>query len=230
MVLSVQRRAARGVTVSGNYTCSHCITEPGERIQFSTNANNSWTDPDNRRFDRGNCNVISSDVRQIFNLSAVAETPQFSRPALRVAGSGWRFSPILKILAGSQMTVTTNQDRALNSTAAQRVVRLLPDPYGDKSASNYLNPAAFALPAMGTLGNVGMGSIRGPGTWEFSAALARTFRLRETQRLEFRAEAFNLTNSFRMNAPTLNLNSNTFGQVLSAKDPRIMQFALKYVF
>ena len=50
------------------------------------------------------------------------------------------------------------------------------------------------------------------------------------QRLEFRAEAFNVTNSFNMNNPTTDFNSNLFGKVTSAKDPRILQFALKYLF
>jgi hypothetical protein len=83
---------------------------------------------------------------------------------------------------------------------------------------------------LGTLGNVGAGSIAGPGTWQLDAALSRTFQLGEARKLEFRAEAFNLTNAFRMEDPDTVLNSNTFGQVISAKDPRIMQFALKYVF
>ena len=43
-------------------------------------------------------------------------------------------------------------------------------------------------------------------------------------------EAFNLTNSFRMNDPVAAINSPLFGKVITAKDPRIMQFALKYVF
>ena len=126
--------------------------------------------------------------------------------------------------------MTTSQDRALNSISGQRVNQTLAGPYGDKSVSNYLNPAAFAMPALGTLGNVGSGSIAGPGTWQLDAALSRTFRLGETRKLEFRAEAFNLTNAFRMEDPDTVLNSNTFGQVISAKEPRIMQFALKYVF
>jgi hypothetical protein len=230
LLLSVQRRAARGITVSGNYTWSHCITDPGERIQFSTSANNSWTNPDDRHFDRGNCFVLATDRRHLFNLSAVAETPEFSNRALRSVGSGWRFSPIVKLLSGGYMSVTTNQDRALTGIAAQRVNQLMANPYGNKSFNNYLNPAAFALPALGTLGNAGMGSIRGPGTWQFDLAVSRTFPVGETQKLDFRAEAFNVTNSFRMNEPTLNLNSNTFGQVTSARDPRIMQFALKYAF
>jgi hypothetical protein len=85
---------------------------------------------------------------------------------------------------------------------------------------------------MGTLGNVGSASIAGPGYWQFDTSLSRTFRMRESQRIEFRAEAFNVTNSFRMDIKQLqvNLNSNTFGQVTGALDPRILQFALKYFF
>ena len=132
------------------------------------------------------------------------------------------------------MNITTNQDRSLNSVTGsgggQRVNQILGNPYGTKTVGNYLNPAAFALPAMGTLGNTGVASVAGPGYWQFDAALSRSFQVREMQKIEFRAEAFNLTNSMQMNDPDTTLNSNTFGQVLSARDPRIMQFALKYFF
>jgi hypothetical protein len=156
---------------------------------------------------------------------------------LRAVGTGWRFSPILKILSGDYLTATTTQDLSLNGisasgadkTAAQRVNQVLGNPYSDKSVSHYLNPAAFALPTLGTFGNAGRSAILGPGTWAFDAALTRSFQIREAQRVEFRAEAFNLTNSFRMIDPVVTI-SNTFGQVTSAYDPRIMQFALKYFF
>ena len=126
--------------------------------------------------------------------------------------------------------MTTSQDRALNGIEAQRVNQLMADPYGDKTAQNFLNPVAFALPAMGTFGNQGKAAIAGPGYWQFDTSLSRSFRLRETQRLEFRAEAFNVTNSVQLKDPEVNFNSNTFGQITSARDPRIMQFALKYFF
>ena len=72
-------------------------------------------------------------------------------------------------------------------------------------------------------------------------SLSRTFNVREMQRLEVRAEAFNVTNSFRpgceqgaAGCPTGGVNTthlnNTFGQIRNALDPRIMQFAIKYVF
>jgi len=229
MLLSVQRRAVRGVTVSGNYTWSHCITDSQTPLGVIS-ATAGYTNPDNRRADRGNCTTAGTDRRHLFNLSAVAETPRFSSAVLRAVGSGWRLSPIFKILSGGFLTVTTSQDRALNGVGSQRVNLLKSNPYGVKTVNNYLNPAAFALPALGTLGNVGVGSIAGPGSWQFDTALSRTFQFRETQRLEFRAEAFNITNSFRMNDPVTNFNSSIFGQVTSAKDPRIMQFALKYFF
>src|SRR5262249_7943808 len=140
------------------------------------------------------------------------------------------FSPILKIISGDFMSITTSQDRALSGIGSQRVNQLQANPYGDKTPKNYLNPLAFALPDLGTLGNSGQGAIAGPGIWQFDAAISRTFQVREAQRIEFRAEAFNVTNSFLMNDPTTVLNSNLFGQVTSARDPRIMQFALKYFF
>jgi len=232
LLLSVQRRPARGITLSGNYTWSHCITDttPGGRMQFSTNANDSWNNPDNRRLDRGNCWAVAADRRHVFNLSAVAETPRFANRALNAAASGWKFSPIFKILSGGYLSITTNQDRALNGVANQRVNQLMANVYGDKTPSKYLNPAAFALPAFGAFGNSGAGSVRGPGTWQFDLAVSRTFQIREAQKLDFRAEAFNVTNSFHMKDPITTQNSNTFGQVLTSYDPRIMQFALKWVF
>ena len=104
------------------------------------------------------------------------------------------------------------------------------NPYGNKTADNFLNPAAFALPALGTLGNQGVAAIAGPGYWQFDTSLSRSFQLKESQRLEFRAEAFNVTNSVQLKDPDTVFNSNTFGQIRSARDPRIMQFALKYFF
>ena len=244
LVLSVQRPVARGVTLTSNYTWSHCISDPvTTNTANSGNADGGYSNPQNRHFDRGNC---ETDRRHIFNLSGVAEVPQFSNSTLRHVASGWRVAPIFKILSGGYLSIVTSSDIALtgilNSSGGstdrpadrlgQRVNRLLSNPYGDKSIQRFLNPDAFELPVPGTLGNVGANSVAGPGTWQFDAALSRSFRLTERQRLEFRAEAFNITNSVRMdiNKLTINFNSGAFGQVTGALDPRIMQFAIKYFF
>jgi len=75
-----------------------------------------------------------------------------------------------------------------------------------------------------------MGNVKGPGLWQFDLSLTRTFPVREMQKVEFRAEAFNVLNNVIMMNPTFDLNSNLFGKVTAARDPRIMQFALKYFF
>jgi len=237
LLLNVQRRAARGVTMGGNYTLSHCIGDYADLTSQGPDANETYTSPNNRKADRGNCN---SDRRHLFNLTAVAESPSFGGPKTRMVVSGWRLSGIYRWSTGVPITVIAGTDRALNGIANQRANQVLANPYGDKSAralTGYLNPAAFALPDLGTVGNAGRNSLYGPGTWSFDTALSRSFHLRESQRLEVRAEAYNLTNSFRpslvtqgQGLTTASLASNTFGQVRAALDPRILQFALKYVF
>jgi hypothetical protein len=124
-------------------------------------------------------------------------------------------------------------DPCLCDVVGQRPNLVLANIYKDKSArplSQYLNPAAFANPPAGTLGNAGRGIVKLPYTWQFDMALSRSFHLKESHSVEFRAEAYNVTNSFRAGDINLNLTSSQFGQVRNSLDPRILQFALKYLF
>jgi hypothetical protein len=247
LLVSLQRRPSRGVNVNGNYTWSHCI---GDYTGRANNGNGSsvthtYLDPTNRRRDRANC---ESDQRHIFNLTAVAETPQFANRTARWLAAGWRLSGIYRASTSSSGSAyrtvglgdpPTNQqtaagiDPCLCDIAGQRPNLVLADIYKDKSGgplTQYLNPAAFAVPAPGTLGNAGRGIVKLPYAWQFDLALARVFRFRESQSLEFRAEAYNVTNSFRPGDINLNLTSSQFGQIRTSLEPRIMQFALKYLF
>ena len=72
--------------------------------------------------------------------------------------------------------------------------------------------------------------LRGPGTWNMDIALTRSFPTAESQRIDFRWEVFNVMNHARFANPDATMNSPTFGQILSARDPRIMQFALRLDF
>jgi hypothetical protein len=230
LLISVQRRAATGINVGGNYTLSHCIGNAADANANSPGAA-GYLDPNNRNFDRGNCD---SDRRHILNLTGVVDTPQFAQPALRRIATGWRVAGIYRKSSGRWLTVTSGLDRALSGASAnQRPNQILESPYGDRdSLTSYLNPSAFAQPASGTLGNIGKFNILSPGTWQLDVALSRIFAVRENQKLEVRAEAFNVTNSLiKRDPPGTNLNSsNTFGVINSSADARILQFALKYAF
>jgi hypothetical protein len=236
MLLSVERRAARGITAGANYTWSHCIgTYATLYGAMAIAPGDTFLDTSNR--DRGNCD---SDRRQVLNLTSVGETPQFANPTVRILASGWRLSGIYRISTGSPLNILAGSDRALNGLGTtsggaptQRGSQVKGDPFGTRSGdplSNYLNPSSFGLPDIGTLGNIGRNSILGPKTWSFDVALSRVFRFRENKRIEFRAEAYNLTNSFRPGNPNTTVTNNTFGVIRTSSDPRIMQYALKYVF
>ena len=129
------------------------------------------------------------------------------------------------------MTIGSGLDRALTGEVGpQRARQVLVNPFADRNSLTYLNINAFEQPALGTVGNMRPANVVGPSYFTLDLALARNFQFKESQRLEFRAEAFNVPNSLRRMDPTSMLNSNTFGQIRNAADPRIMQFALKYIF
>jgi hypothetical protein len=225
--VSFRRRSDGGVSATGNYTLSKCETDTevsGSFTQFSA----SYTDPANPSYDLGNC---TSNRTHIANFTVGYLTPQLANAALRAVASDWRLSGILTARSGSWLTVTTTNDLAFTGVPGQRVNQVSDKPYGDKSLTNYLNFAAFALPAPGTLGNYRRNSLTGPGFWQVDMALARLLRLHEAQTLELRVESFNLFNNFNWGTPVVNFNSGTFGRITTQEgDPRIMQFAVKYGF
>jgi hypothetical protein len=230
LLISAERRAASGVNIAGNYTWSHCIGDAAT-ANATGRGTDGYLDPNNRAFDRGNCASAGSDRRHIFNMTAVLSTPQFANPTLRMIGTGWQLSTIFRKSTGKYFTVSTGLDRLLSGGASnQRPVQILEDPYLDRKSLNYLNPNAFVQPAFGTMGNMRPFNILGPGTWQLDLGLSRNFRPGETQKLELRAEAFNVTNSLRRGEPNTTLNSNVFGQINTSSDARIMQFAFKYSF
>ena len=147
--------------------------------------------------------IAATDRRHVFNLSAVASTPQFSGNGSARSRVGLAvLAHLSRFFRATTLSVTTSQDRALTTTPSQRVNQLMQDPYGDKSVGNYLNPAAFALPALGTLGNVGSGQhcrSRAPGS--SISALSRTFQVRKGRSSNFERKRSMSRTPFRMNDP-----------------------------
>jgi hypothetical protein len=213
--------------VQGNYTWSHCISDLANPELAVAGQN--YTIPDNRRYDRGNC--PTSDRRHVFNVSTVYQTPAFTNSTMRVLASNWQVSGIVRLRSGPYLTVTSGLDQALTGQGNQRAVQLLENPYAEnKSIDQYLNPKAFTQPALGTYSPMGANNILGPGLIQIDMGLTRTFRIHEAQSIQFRAEAFNLPNHVNPNAPVTAINNASFGKIQSAGDPRLVQFALKYLF
>jgi hypothetical protein len=153
-----------------------------------------------------------------------------------VIGS-WETTGIVQVQTGDPLTVLAGVDQSktgLGRGHAQVVVGQ--SPYGPGACRtsapcvNWLNPAAFTLPALGTYGNVVKGSYFGPRYVDWDGALVRMFPIHEQINLMFRAEYFNLLNHTNLLDPTTTLSSGGFGSITSANDPRIAQLALRLSF
>ena len=89
MLLQLNHRPTRGLNVNANYTWSHCIGDYMGRSNsgYGSSVDHTYQDPNNRRKDRADCEV---DARHAFNLTGVAETPQFANRTVNLIGTGWR--------------------------------------------------------------------------------------------------------------------------------------------
>jgi hypothetical protein len=224
-VASLQKRLSKGYSVLTNYTWSHCINvDDARQIQASGGV---YTQLYDRDADRGDC---GGDVRQLFNLSGVVATPKFGSRAMQAIASGWQLSTIYRKQTGSVLTVSTGRDNTLNGNGNSRADMIGNSKLSNPTADKWFDTAAFVPNALGTFGTSGRNNLRGPGAWNIDMGLTRKFSFKETQTLEFRAEGFNILNHTRLGSPNTSLTSTDYGRIRSAGDPRILQFALKYVF
>jgi len=128
--------------------------------------------------------------------------------------------------------VSVNGDIANTGNNLERANLVLQNPYlQDKGPNGWLNPAAFAVPANYTFGNLGRNSLRTDWTRNLDLSLCRRFPIQDKATFEFRAEAFNLTNTAIFGKPNSTINAANFGRINSTRNTaRQLQFALKLLF
>ncbi|PYS47944.1 MAG: hypothetical protein DMG13_26625 [Acidobacteria bacterium] len=222
-LFSVQKRFSSRMSWNSNFTLAKCLND-GEVNQ---NIANTYPDPYDRTTNRGPCNA---DRRRILNNSVLLESVPIGSDVLSQVTRNWQLSTILTMQSGAPLTVTSGPDNALNGNPGQRPIQVADPKISNPTIDRWFNTAAFIPNPPGLWGAIGRGTLRGPMTWNLDIALSRRLQLGENKRIELRAEAFNVLNKFRPNDPNSTLNNVNFGRITSAQDPRIMQFALKYLF
>lgn len=184
--------------------------------------------------------VSDFNVRHRFSFGGNYELP-FGKDLKGVAGQafgGWQVNGSLTWQTGLPFTVTDQQ--AVSGVIGGGAER--PNLVGsDIRVSNptvgvggqFLNPAAFALPANFTLGNAPRNVGSGPRQSIINASFFKTFKLTEEWNLQFRTEAFNLPNHPVFGQPNTAFGNANFGKITSTAGvytPRQIQFALKLQF
>jgi hypothetical protein len=248
MLLSAQRRLNRGVTISANYTWSHCISDVTNSLpNGGAGGGGIYIFGNNRALDRGNCTTSAVDHRHLASMTALVESPKFNTKWMQWVAGDWRVSSSVSMASGGYFTVTTGQDNAFTGEGGQRPnlnsdVNAYAIGTGCPSAPcvSWLNTStsapSFKFPAGGTYGNLSTGNLLGPGNLNLNASLSRLYHVREHQTLEFRADSQNLLNRANFGNPGAVMSATAnFGKIQATAPgqsgaARIMQFAVKYAF
>ena len=98
------------------------------------------------------------------------------------------------------------------------------------TVERWFNTDAFPIPPRGRFGNSGRNILEGPGLQTVNLSLLKNIVLKEGWTFQIRVETFNLFNRANFDLPDIFVGSPTFGRILSAQNPRRIQFGLKLLF
>jgi hypothetical protein len=198
------------------------------------NSSVSVTDSNNIRLNRG---PSDGQPIQIAKVSFVWQLPQVKGMSWvgKQVLSGWQVNGIWSAQTGLPFSVTSGQDTNTDGNTNDRA-NLVGAPTLSTSRSRndliqqFFNTAAFAVPPLGSPGNSGRNNLWGPGASNTDLSFFKIFHIREKDELQFRGEFFNTFNQVRLGNPTTAMNNANFGRILSAGNPRVVQFGLHYGF
>ena len=152
---------------------------------------------------------------------------------------GWELSGITTFSTGLPVALSENDDRSLLGSGTgvdlpDRAPGKILNDTNPRNGNTYFNTSLFSLEPLGQIGDSGRNFFHGPGINNFDLAAAKDFVITESKRLEYRCEFFNAFNHAQFGgiggSPNGLINSGVFGLVTGARDPRIVQMALKFVF
>lgn len=225
-----QQTLRGGLSLLGSYTFSKSIDDGSGFFSTAGDANYPQDDR-HANLERG---LSDFDVRQRFTLGYSYDLPT-GKGRLR---AGWRTTGIWTFQTGEPFTVDllTGKDNSNTGIStlgfgANDRPNLLKNPsLAQPGPDGWFNTAAFALSPFGTFGNAGRNILTGPGLQTVNLALLKDTALLERKTLQFRAEIFNSLNHPNFNLPDNFFGSPTFGKIESARDPRRIQFGVKFLF
>ena len=183
----------------------------------------------------------SNDVAHRFVATGVYQMPfgrgrNFARDVNSIVNGvigGWEVSGFFTLQSSQPLQVTQNGGTLWNGTQRPNLIGdpSMPGSVYDRM-TQWFNVNAFSQPAADTYGSAPRFlNYRGPALRTFDAAVAKSWQTRESQRLEFRAEASNFLNHPIFNPPNTTYGSSSFGQITSTKiGSRNIQLSLKYLF
>lgn len=229
--LSVNRRFARGLTLVSSFTFQKAIDSTSGRGAFVEYGGLRPQDNYNRAAERS---VSQFDRTKRFVAAWVYEIP-YKAPGLKGAMlAGWELSGVIELMDGTPLAMTATPNRSNSLGGGSRPNRVTgQDPSaGGFSPQRAFNTGAYSAPDAFRFGDASRTepTVRAPGWATADASILKLFALTERVGLQFRAEAYNLTNRVNFQRPNTVLGTPQFGQVLQAWPSRTLQAGLKLIW
>jgi outer membrane receptor protein involved in Fe transport len=230
--LRLEKRFVSGFSLLASYTMSKLIDDNvgGGLNAFADSGSNSVQNWDNLRLERA-ISTTNLPHRLVISGTYVIPVPQFDSRVLRAIAGGWQANWILTAQSGNVIAVSTTSPAYTGSRP-----NMVGDPgVDDPSITRWLNRNAFAQPAQFTFGNAprNLPNTRSDDRIVLDASLFKQIPMTERISAQFRAEAFNLSNTPTFGNPAGNVIAPSFGVVSSLATgtaPRQIQLALKLFF
>ena len=224
----IERRLSRGLTVTASYTFSKLIDDASSVFSQTiftgpVLGTTGAADANNRHLEK---DLSSGDIPRVFSIGWIYDIPRLWKI------SGWQLAGLVRVQSGDRVPVTqaTNNNSALGYVV-QRPNRVSdPNEFAGRSVAKYFDTAAFTPAGPFVIGTSSRDPVRGPGLQDADLMIGKTFRIAERANAEFRAEAFNVSNTPPLNDPNGIFGSSAFGSISSAGNPRDFEFVLKVHF
>jgi hypothetical protein len=224
---SVQKRFAAGYLFNVNYTFSRAIDYFSDEGLFQIE--HDQTRPEN------NQGLSDYHRKHRLILSWAWDLPFRGNPFVE----GWQIAGIGTFQSGRPFTVTDGEFSAVLVSTTNPRPNLAPGATHDDQTTqgsvnsrldNYLNPDAFE--SSGTaFGDLGRNTVIGPDQRRVDLSLSKMTRVTGNQSIEFRLEAYNVTNTPTFRNPARDISAANFGQITRTRGgPRVIQLGLKYRF
>ncbi len=227
--LSLAHRFNRGIEFTAAYTWS-------KTMDYCDNYN--CTLPTYVPLSQWSYGLAGYNRTHILHMSWLWDVPSLDRywnnVLTRAAFSGWQFQGITTFESGPPEFVSMNThgvDYTGGGDGAHPEIVWNPTlSSGQRSGTEWFNPAAFQYPAIGSIGNEGRTAFIGPGINNFDLALDKYFQVGERTKLQFRSEFYNAFNHVNPSKLQTELGNSSFGDFTSTRWPRVIQLALRLTF
>jgi len=226
----LEQRFTNGLSFLVSYTRSKLIDEASSVFDASILtgpiANFPVADSFNRKLER---DLSTGDIPNVFVASFTYGLPLGKGKLL----GGWELAGVIQLQSGLPLAVTqVTNFNAFAGFGTQRP-NLVVDPNlpsSERTTARFFNTSAFTIAPQFTIGNSSRNPVRGPQYRNADIAIIKRTYFGEYRNIEFRAEAFNVTNTPPLGAPATVAGAAGFGSITSAGDPRVLQFGLKVNF